>query len=155
VRKSYLQYLIDRISDDPSSAQLVFGFYDGFGKLTLDPNDRNQVRLSGNFANSRADQHRRLANLGTNSFLYADRKTRISEAAWRWIPSSKVVLNSTLSYTTSFANNLNRNNEVLFRSDEHQWTARQEGSFEAIPGNRIEAGYDVRRLENATLRRRF
>jgi hypothetical protein len=34
VRKSYLDYLINSLSDDPSSTQFVFGFYDGSERST-------------------------------------------------------------------------------------------------------------------------
>ena len=77
-RKSYLDYILNRISTDTTSTQFVFGYYDLFGKVTLDPNDHHQIRISGNFANSRADQHQRLATLGVNSFLYGDRHDRIT-----------------------------------------------------------------------------
>lgn len=153
-RKSYLDYLINRLSTDPASAQLLFGFYDGFGKITWDPNDHHQVRISGNFGNSRADQHRRLSNLGVNTVLYGDRRTRIGQTAWRWIPSSRVLVDSALSYTSSYGNNVNRDNQLLFNSNQKQTAVKQDASFQIASWNRIEAGYFARRLGETALRRR-
>ncbi|HYR91306.1 MAG TPA: TonB-dependent receptor [Terriglobia bacterium] len=154
-RKSYLDYILNQISSDTTSTQFVFGFYDGFGKLTLDPNDHHQIRISGNFANSRADQHKRLATLGINSFLYGDLHNRIAQGDWRWIPSSKIVLDSSISYSTTYANNVNRDRNLLFDSSFQQVGTKQDVSFQALPGNRIEAGYYARDLDQNGTRRRF
>ncbi len=154
-RKSYLDYILNQIRSDTTSTQFVFGFYDGFGKVTLDPDDHNQIRIGGNFANSRANQHKRLATLGVNSFLYGDRHDRIAQGDWRWIPSSKMVLDSSVSYSTSYANNVNRDQALLFESDYQQVGMKQDISFQALPGNRIEAGYYARNLDQNGMRRRF
>ena len=154
-RKSYLDYLINRLSDDPSSTQFVFGYYDGFGKVTLDPSDHHQIRIAGTFANSRADQQARRNSLDVNSFLYGDRNTRIVYGSWQWIPSAKVVLDSGLSYSRSYASNVNRDSELLFESDYNETGIRQNASLQVISGNRIEAGYYVRRIHQSATRRRF
>lgn len=156
-RKSYLDYIINKISDDPASTQFVFGFYDGFAKITLDPNQRHQVRISGNFANSRADQSKaaEAEDLDVNDFLFGDRRTRIALVDWRWIPSPRLILNSAISFTSSYANNINSDRETLFESDFRQLGLKNDASFQAIPGNRVEAGYFARKLEHTGLRRRF
>jgi hypothetical protein len=155
VRKSYLDYLINQISSDTTSTQFVFGFYDGFGKVTLDPNDHHQIRISGNFANSRADQHQRLDTLGVNSFLLGDRHNRIAQGDWRWIPSSNVVLDSSVSYATTYAKNVNRDRALLFESDFQQLGIKQDASLQVRPANRIELGYFVRNLDQNGIRRRY
>ena len=155
VRKSYLDYIINRLTNDPEATQFVFGFYDGFAKVTLDPSDHHQVRISGNFGNSRADQHKRAATLGVNTFLYGDRNTRIGQAEWRWIPSAKVVVDSSVSYTKSYSNNVNRDKEVLFESDYRQAAIRQDASVQWRGWNRFEAGYLARNLDQTGQRRRF
>jgi hypothetical protein len=154
-RKSYLDYIIGKLSDDPSTTQFVFGYYDGFGKITADPNERHQLRFSGQFGNSRADQENRRSNLGENSFLFGDRKTRIAQTDWRWTPTARVLLDSSVSYMTTDATNVNRDNELLFDSDFRQAAARQDLSFQVQPGNRIEGGYMARNLDQSVHRRRF
>jgi len=154
-RKSYLDYLINKITDDPSSTQFVFGFYDAFAKITLEPNDHHQVRLGGNFGNSRADQSRQRSTLGVNSFMFGDHKTRIAHLDWRWIPSARAFVDSSVSHFTSYANNLNRDLQPLFESDFRQEAVRQDASFQITPGNRIEGGYLARRIDQEGTRRRF
>src|SRR5262245_14686944 len=146
-RKSYLDYLIDKLTDDPSSTQFVFGFYDAFAKILLEPNDHHQVRVGGNFGNSRADRSKQQNTLGMNSFMFGDQKTRILHVDWRWIPSPKVFVDSSISHFKSYANNLNRDRQVLFESDFRQEGMRQDASFQVTAGNRIEGGYLARRIE--------
>src|SRR5262245_26575899 len=47
-RKSYINYLIDKLSDDPSS-EFIFGFKDGFAKLSFDSTVSNQIWDNENF----------------------------------------------------------------------------------------------------------
>jgi hypothetical protein len=154
-RKSYLDYLIDKLTDDPAGAQFVFGFYDAFGKVTLDPSVRHQLRFSGHFANSRVDEQNSINTLGENDFLFGDRKTRIAQGDWRWIPNARVVLDSSVSYTTANARNVNPDNVPLFDSEYRQTGIRQDASLQMLPGNRIEAGYLARKLDHSLQRRRY
>ena len=61
-RKSYLDWLIDKLSEDPAS-EFVFGYRDFFTKVSYDPSVRHQFRLSANAGNSRVDQHREVFDI--------------------------------------------------------------------------------------------
>ena len=87
--------------------------------------------------------------------MFGDQKTRILNVDWRWIPSPKVFVDSSISHFKSYANNLNRDRQVLFESDFRQEGIRQDASFQVTSRNRIEGGYLARRIEQDGTRRRF
>lgn len=69
-RKSYLDWLIKRLSDNPETAS-AFGFTDVQGKLSHHLNDRHHLHFMALIGSSGADESRRLQQLGPNSFLKA------------------------------------------------------------------------------------
>src|SRR5207244_2273837 len=113
-RKSYLDYIINKLTDDPSSA-FIFGFKDFFTKVSYDPTVRHQLRLSGNFGKSRVDQHRD-TNFGRNDFLFGDSNNKVATGDWLWIISNRFTLDSAVSYDHAILKNVNHDQQVLFRS---------------------------------------
>ncbi len=152
-RKSYLDYLVNKLSDDPSSS-FIFGFYDFFGKLSYEPNIRHQIRLSGNFGKSRVDQHRD-ASFSVNDFLYGDSNSKVVVGTWLWVASNRLTIDSAVSYDNAVLHNVNHDGAVLFHSNPKQLTLKQDIAYQPISTNKIEAGYSLRRLLQNTERRRF
>jgi hypothetical protein len=152
-RKSYLDWLIDKISDDPSS-EFVFGFHDFFGKVSFEPVVRHQLRFSGNFGKSRVDQHRD-QNFGPNSFLLGDSRNTIATGSWLWVLSNRLTLESAASYDRAVLENVNHDNQLLFRSTPTQFAFKQDGALQANAANKFEWGYVARLLRQDGERRRF
>jgi CarboxypepD_reg-like domain/TonB-dependent Receptor Plug Domain len=152
-RKSYLDYLIRKLSDDPESS-LILGFYDFFGKLSIEPTPRHQFRLNGNFGKSRVDQHR-ARSFSANDFLFGDSRTGVGIADWLWIVKNNLTLESAVSYDNAQLTNVNHDHAFLFDSDLKQVGIKQDLAYQPNVANRIESGYLVRRLSQTTNRRRF
>jgi hypothetical protein len=152
-RKSYLDYLVNKLSDDPSST-FIFGFYDFFGKLAFEPTTRHQLRLSGNFGKSRVDE-RRDPSFGINNFLFGDSRSSVGIADWLWILSNNFTLDSAISYDNALLKNVNHDRALLFHSDLKQLAIKQDAAYQPRASNRIETGYFIRRLSQETERRRF
>jgi Carboxypeptidase regulatory-like domain/TonB-dependent Receptor Plug Domain len=152
-RKSYLDYLVRKLSDDPASS-FILGFYDFFGKLSIEPTTRHQLRLSGNFGKSRVDQ-RRDKSFSVNDFLFGDSRTQVGIADWLWIVSNNLTLDSAVSYDNVRLNNANHDHALLFNSDLEQVGIKQDLAYQPSVSNKIESGYLVRRLSQNTNRRRF
>jgi len=143
-RKSYLDWLIHKVSDDPSSA-FVIGFKDFFTKVSYDPSTHHQIRLSANIGNSRVDQHRD-KEFGPNSFLFGDSHNRVGTANWLWILSNRLTLDSAVSYDNALLKNVNHDQRLLFRSAPRQFAFKQDAAYQPTPSNKLEAGYFARRL---------
>jgi hypothetical protein len=152
-RKSFLGYLIDKLSDDPSSAFAV-GFYDLFAKVSYEPTARHQFRLSGSFGNSRVDQHRD-KSFGANDFLFGDSQSRIAIANWFWVLSNRFTLDSSASYDDAILKNVNHDRSLLFRSNPKQFAFKQDAAYQLGSSSTIAVGYFARRLDQDGERRRF
>jgi outer membrane receptor for ferrienterochelin and colicin len=151
-RKSYLDWLINGVADDPSTA-FVLGFKDFFAKLSFEPVARHQFRISATRGNSRVDQQRdRVFN--RNSFLYGDSDNQIAIANWLWVLSGRLTLDSAISYDNALLKNVNHDRELLFRSVSTQVAFKQDMAYHS-GRSKIEAGYLARRLNESTERWRF
>ena len=151
-RKSYLDWLINKVSNDPSS-RLIIGFEDFFAKLSFDPGVRHQFRLSGDFGLSRADRHSD-RTFGLNDFLLGDAQNKVMTGDWFWIISNRFTLHSVVNYDNAVLTNVNHDQQLLFRSSPRQFAFKQDAAYQAGPWNKIEAGYFARRLTNDGERRR-
>src|SRR5262245_55863646 len=129
VRKSYLDWLINKISDDESPG-FIFGFKDFFAKLAFEPTVRHAIRLSGNFGASRIDQQKD-KEFGPNSTLFGDATNKIANADWFWIPSNHLTIDSTVSHDTAILQNVNHDRLLLFRSTAHQFAFKQDAAYQS------------------------
>ena len=152
-RKSYLDWLIEKLSDDPAST-FVFGFKDFFTKVSYDPTVRHQFRLSANVGSSRVDQSRD-REFGPNSFLFGDSHNRVGTASWFWILSNRFTLDSAVSYDNAVLKNVNHDKRLLFRSTPRQFAFKQDAAYQPTASNKLEAGYTARRLTQDGERGRF
>jgi len=150
-RKSYLNWLINRISADTS---FVFGFTDFFAKVSFDPSLRHRFRLSGNFGNSRVDQEKD-KQFGPNDFVIGDSRNNIATGSWFWIVSNRFTLDSALNYDGAALKNINHDGQLLFQSRPKQLALKQDAAYQLNTSNRIEAGYFARRLAHSGERRRL
>jgi hypothetical protein len=150
-RKSYLDWLINGISDDST---FVFGFTDFFAKVSFDPSVRHRLRLSGNFGNSRVDQAKD-KQFGPNDFLFGDSHNNIGTGSWFWIVSNRFTLDSAISYDRALLKNINHDRQLLFASRPKQLALKQDAAYQFNTSNKIETGYVARRLSQSWDRRRF
>jgi len=151
-RKSYLDWLIDKLTDEPSS-EFVFGFKDFFAKVNYDAGDRHQFNFSANVGNSRVDQHSD-KEYGPNSFLFGDSHNRIGTARWFWIASNRITLDSAASYDSALLKNVSHEDRLLFRSAPVQIAFKQDIAYQPSATSKIEAGYFARHLSQEGFRGR-
>jgi hypothetical protein len=152
-RKSYLDWLIKQLSDDPS-AEFIFGFKDFFTKISFDPTVRHQLRLSANFGKSLVDESGD-KDFGPNSFQFGESVNNIATLNWFWIISNRFTLDSKLNYDSARLENVNHDLQLLFRSTPKQFAFKQDASWQRDASNKLEAGYFARRLSQDSERSRF
>jgi Carboxypeptidase regulatory-like domain/TonB-dependent Receptor Plug Domain len=151
-RKSYLDWLVHKVSSDTSS--FIFGFKDFFAKVTFEPVVRHQLRLSGNFGLSRVDQQQD-KQFGPNDFLFGDSRNTITTGTWLWILSNRLTLDSAVSYDRAVLKNINHDRQLLYRSSPRQFAFKQDAVYHFTSSNKVEGGYSARHLAQDGERRHF
>jgi outer membrane receptor protein involved in Fe transport len=152
-RKSYLDWLIEKLSDDPAS-EFIFGYKDFFTKVSYDPSVRHQFRLSANIGKSRVDEHRD-KNFDANDFLFGDSHNRIGTVNWLWVISNRFTLDSAASYDSAVLKNVNHDSRLIFRSAPTQFGFKQDAAWQPTSSNKLEAGYFARNLRQEGERGKF
>ena len=87
VRRSYLDFLLDRIDPEGSFG---FGFSDALGKVTFDVNPRHQLQLLAVVGRSLFDEAPE--DLGVNDDAQAKSRAWLTAATWRYMPASRLAL---------------------------------------------------------------
>lgn len=143
-RKSYADWLIRKLWDDPSIA-VALGFVDAQVKLSFIPSAHNQFTLMMIAGDSQANRERERSRLGVNSFLTANKKTSVANGGWRRL-QSKLVVQTNIYMANGAAENRNTLGQLLFQSTTRELAFRSDVRYEAAPRHSIEAGIFVRRL---------
>jgi outer membrane receptor for ferrienterochelin and colicin len=139
-RKSFLDYVINRIEEDPS---FVVGYYDLQGKLThrSGPQQLSLFLLHGDavWEESEPGQSR-------NSIARADAGTQLASARWRYTPGARTSLAWSAYATRETGRNTNREAEVLSRSEAWQGGLRGDIVLKLGARHTLEGGLLFRRL---------
>ena len=144
-RKSYMQYLIDRIGIDTS---LVFGLEDVQARFTYDVTPRNFVSLD--ILESYTDLNRtaRQATLGVNSLMLAGYDYTLAKAGWRYTPNAKFILTTRAAWMREKSDDLNPK-RLLLQSDFYgEWVANQTATWVESPNGTLDSGWSVRDIRD-------
>jgi hypothetical protein len=97
VRKSYFQYLLDRIQTGLPS--LAFGFTDAQGKLTFDLTPKHTISLNIFEGKSALDRSSARSKLGVNSLMLSDYHFTLANLASHYAPSASFFVTSRVAWT--------------------------------------------------------
>jgi hypothetical protein len=142
VRKSYLQYIIRRTTDDPT---LAFGFTDAQAKLSYDLSTRHSLSMSVVEAISDLDRARARNRLGLNSVMLGDYHVTIASLGWRATLAPKGLLESRLAFLRESYDNRNRDRRSLAGGRYVEWAWTGTGLWSFSPAASLEAGWSLRR----------
>jgi len=141
-RRSYLNYLIDRIEPDTGFA---FGFVDGQGKVVYDLGARHQVAFTALFGRAVFDED--TPNLGVNEIRTGISRAWLSSFSWRYLASSRFAITQRLYWTGLDFDYDNSSAAALDSARFSTFGWRADGSFTPAPRAVIEFGSDVERLD--------
>ena len=150
VRRSYLDFLLDRIDPDGS---VGFGFSDALGKITFDVNPRHQLQLLTVVGRSVFDEAPE--DLGVNDEALAKSRAWLGLATWRYTPSAQITLVQRLYVTGVDFRNVNKNDVLLDRGDTGDVGWRADVTFTPGAGWLVELGGDIVRSAAARTRHRI
>jgi hypothetical protein len=148
-RRSYLDYLLERIDPDGSFG---FGFSDALAKLTIDISPRHQLQLLSVFGRSLFDEDP--DDLGVNDDALSKSRAWLSGATWRVTPGPRLSIAQRF-YTTGMSfTNTSKTNAVLDKGGTADFGWRADVVFAPRPGWVAEFGGDIQRTQSDLERRR-
>ncbi len=145
-RKSYTDYIVNRIADD---INYVIGLWDVQGKLSWQPHRDHQFFLSALWGNSGLNRDRWIERMGMNSLLRGENRSGIGNLQWNWTPRNNLVLQTQTYLTSDQGENRNRRQEWLYRNSQRQWAAGSDLAWEWGEGRRFEIGFQDRRIRES------
>lgn len=149
VRKSYLDFLLDRIDPEGSFG---FGFSDALGKVSFDLTPRHQVQLLTVVGRSVFDEGPE--DLGVNDEALAVSRAWLTAATWRFTPANRLAISQRVYLTGMDFRNVNRDDRLLDRGDANDVGWRTDVTFAPREGWLAEIGGDVVRSTAATAKER-
>ena len=109
LRKSYLEYLLKRISEEGDD--FGFGFSDVQGKVTKDLSSRHRLEVSAVAGRSRLDVQPEFAD--ENEVTDGRNAAVLVNAGWRFTPSDRFGLTQRVAVATNWFSNVSRDNLLL------------------------------------------
>jgi hypothetical protein len=146
VRKSYLQYLINRAGADTT---LAFGFLDAQAKLVYDLTPHQTVTLEVLDGVSDLDRTFARAQLGVNAIMLANYHTTAVSLGWRATPSASATLTQKVAWMRERFEDENRERLSLGDGLYGEWVWNADVSWLWKAGGPLEAGVSLRRLRDA------
>jgi hypothetical protein len=140
-RKSYLQYLLNRLGSD----SLAIGYYDAQSKLSYNPSERHSLvfrLLHGQAAVDRDRQNYTLTGDLTNA-------TNLNQSAllsWTWAPSSTTVSQLAAQYARQRDRSQNSYGNPLERSNADQLDLREDFLQQVSRSGKLDAGFSARHM---------
>jgi hypothetical protein len=145
VRKSYLQYIIELTSDDPT---LAFGFWDGQGKLAWQAGPRHRFTLSAVDGHSGLDRTSGTRQFGLNSLVESSYHFTLGTASWTWSPAERARFTNRLGWMRERYLNFNRDRTPINGGGYAEWIWNGDGSLTLTPRAVLEFGGSVRRVRD-------
>jgi hypothetical protein len=143
-RKSYLEYIIDRTSDEPS---LSFGFSDAQVKLSYDVLPKLNLSLSVTDGRSGLDRKGN-TTLGLNTIFVSKYHYTLSTMTARFTPTNKFFVVGRASYIRQHFDNVNRNSASLGTGQYGEWVGGTDATWSWSTRGTFEIGTQFRRLRD-------
>ena len=141
LRKSYLEYILDKVSDE--AEDFGFGFSDVQAKLVKDVSRRHRLELTMIAGRSRLDQQPELVD--DNDVTDGRNRATFMNAAWRFTPSDKLTITQRVAFSTNYFSNANTGT-LLGDGGGSDLTWRADAVAVRSPKITFEAGGQVQRL---------
>ncbi len=150
VRKSYLDMLLDQISDDNDFG---FGFTDVQSKLVYDVSSRHRLELSLVAGRSRLDQTVDAGDV--NETKDGKNAAELASLAWKFTPTPSVVLTQRLASALNQFENTNVQGTELGRGGGRDVTWRADLAVVRSPALTFEGGSQMQWQARDAVQRRF
>jgi CarboxypepD_reg-like domain len=150
VRRSYLDYLIERIDPD---AGFAFGFVDAQGKVVYDVSPRHQVSASLLLGRAVFDEGD--PDIGENEIRHAISRAWLTTLSWGYLPSQRFAITQRLYSTGLRYDNDNPVGATLDSARSTNFGWRADASYSPTPRAVVEFGGDVEWLSGRNVITRY
>jgi hypothetical protein len=149
VRKSYLEYLLNRLN---VSNGLSLGYQDVEGKLTYDLTAHQKLALTAYWGGSRVVRSL-LDVFGENDSYFTRGHARgdLASLRWSWIASPATLVQAQASWNDDFERDRNAKNQTTIDTESRQYAVRSDVTRQFGNWNRFEAGVSDRRIDERYL----
>lgn len=152
VRRSYVESLAKRLSDDPS---LAIGFFDYHGKLSVDLTPRQTLHLHLIDGATRVDRTERRNQYGVNTLIEADYHATTAKAGWKWSRSESLLASVTGAWLRERYDNRNKDARPLGAGLYGEWVGNASVSWYWKARQPLEAGWSTRRVRDDGFRQQY
>jgi len=145
VRKSYMEYILQRTSSDPT---LAFGFTDGQGRVRYDLTPHNSATLAATVGESALDRTAKIPTAGPNSVITSDYTFTSLQATLHSTFGSAWNVSNTVAWERERAVIRNKDDSPLYASGYGEWVANSDVSWGLRSSVLLEFGSSFRRLRD-------
>lgn len=145
-RKSYLQYILDRLSSDPS---LAFGFWDVQARVSYNVTKNNNVTWSFLQGDSSLDRSKYKSTLGVNSIMEGSFQFTMLNLGWKYSPVDGVVVTSHAAYLRENSGDSNPSNLNLDGELYGEFVGNSNVTWAWSGHTPLDAGVSVRRVRDS------
>ena len=149
VRRSYLDFLLDRIDPEGSFG---FGFSDALGKVTFDVNPRHQLQLLTIAGRSTFDEAPE--DITVNDEAVARSRGWLAAATWRFTPGPRLAMTQRVYATGMRFRNVNEHDTLLDGGEASDLAWRADVTLAPSARWIVDVGGDVVRTRAANTRQR-
>lgn len=152
-RKSYLQYIINSTSDEPS---LAFGFWDVQGKASYDLTSKHALSFTAIHGRSGLDRSGAENLVGINTFFTTGYSTTLLKLGSRWTPNGKWLFQQNGAWLRERYENRNKDANPLAAGHYAEWIGNSDNSWQWSEHATLGFGGTLRRMgEDGYLDRRL
>ena len=153
-RKSYLQYILNRI-DFGDSAPLSFGFTDGQARLSYDLTPKHTIGLSYLEGSSGVDRTRYQSELSASAVMTSAFRFTLLNLSSRYTPSARLLITSHGAWSRERGDVANRDNTPLSGNTFAEWTGRSDATYVWSGKHTLDFGSQVRQTRDDGIANRF
>ncbi|HEV2645442.1 MAG TPA: TonB-dependent receptor [Acidobacteriaceae bacterium] len=141
-RQSYLAYLLDRLG---YSSSLTLNYNDITGKLSYDPNAHHRFNLFSDFGSTNASRSPFYTDgQAASLFTLGEVEHGINSMRWDWLPSPKMLLQMTGSWTHDHEHDTNPFSAVDLDTTSNVYGLRTDLTVQAGSWNKFAVGLESR-----------
>lgn len=152
VRKSYLQYLLERTFP---TTTFIFGLEDVQGRMAYDLDARNHLTFYVLEGYSSLDRSSVQNKLGTNSLMGAGYDYTLGNLGWRWTPTNKLMVTSHAAWMREKFSDTNPNNTPLGAGYYGEWVWNTTATWTWNSQSTLDAGWSMRRIRDSGYAQQF
>ncbi|HKE26073.1 MAG TPA: TonB-dependent receptor [Bryobacteraceae bacterium] len=152
VRKSYLQYLLERTFPNTT---LIFGLEDAQGRLSYDLTPKNHLTFYVLESYSGLDRSSVKSRLGVNSLMEAGYHYTLGNFGWQSTPTNTLIVTSHAAWMREKYGDTNPKGVSLGAGYYGEWVWNTTATWMWSPAGSLDAGFSARRIRDGGYSQQF